>query len=111
MDEGADWRGALHGIWQPYMKWNLCRLTNCAAEQKYCHEAYDVEIKAHKVEGMPHNIMDMCKYRIVVNRSENKEDHHYSETKPKVSKPVHNEGLLTGIRRRLLMVPETDEQV
>ena len=58
-----------------------------------------------------HIVTDGVQHRTELDRAEHKEDGHDAECKTEIAHTVGNEGLDGGVVRRLVLVPEPDQQI
>ncbi len=103
VNQCTDGRGAFHRIRQPHMERELRRLADGAAE----------ETKArNRQRGLRHSSRRHgVKNAGQVRRSRVHEEYHDPNEESRIANPVHDEGFLARIGCRILLVPETDQQV
>ena len=125
VDQGRHGRRAFHGVRQPDVQEELGRFTHCTneeqdADQLQCIDALTEEHdhglarRQRFGEGIWRDDRvgpDRVQHRGELNRAEHEEDRHDAEGQTKVTHPVRHERLDGSIVRRLLRVPEADQQV
>ena len=103
MDQRADRRGALHGVWQPHVERDLGRLTHRAQEQKQSGDdghALAHRTVVHRLERGGHaEAADLVPEEQDANQQ------------PHIADAGDDEGLLGRLPRRWPFVPEADQQV
>ena len=106
MDQRRHRRGALHRIGEPDIQRDLGALADCTHEEQEADQRQGPELRGlhgHGRGGVGH--------LTEVEGPEGEEHQEDAEHEAPVTHPVDDERLLTRIRRRLLRVPETDQQV
>ena len=106
MDQGADRCGALHGIRKPDVERDLRRFP-CGAHKEQegdgCHgcriEFIGVGKDLGEIEGPDPVFSQACK------------EEKHSKEKPEVAHPVDDKGLLPCIGCRILLKPESDQEI
>ena len=104
VDQGADRRGAFHGVGQPGIKGDLGRFAGGP------HEEQQGDQGDHPV---PHGELSRGggKDGFEVDGSEGHKDQKDRQQKPVIPDAVDDEGLFAGVGGRLFLVPEADQEI
>ena len=96
---------AFHGIRQPDVERNLGALGGGAHEKEEANqgECPELQLDGHRRRLFGHHPE--------VKTPEGHQDQEHPEDEAKVANAIGEERLLAGVRRALLLIPETDEQV
>ena len=105
MDERGNRCRAFHGIGQPDVEWQLCRLA-AGANEKQQSRGSDNGI----ADGEPSAVRNVRDFR-EAERSEIPGDEEHSQQESGIADAIHDEGFVSGVRRRLAMEIKTDQQI
>ncbi len=106
MDQGADRCGALHGVGQPDIERDLCRLAGGADKEQQGHEGDHAGAGGNGagLAGQHHHLGK-------IKGAEDKEDQEGAEDEAHVTDTVDHEGLHPRLGRRVLLVEEADQKI
>ena len=104
MNQGADGRGAFHGVGQPDVQRKLRALAHRAAEDQ---QAGGRRQRAQGLRVGGQGLLD----HVELQGAEGRPDRQDAEQEPEVPQTIGDEGFLACVRRRRSFKPETDEQV
>src|SRR6267378_2061580 len=101
VDQGADRRRPLHGIWEPCVQWELGRLPDGSSEQEKWDQREQLSVQQ----------ADARRDLIEPERAEFVPDDEDGDEEEDVSDAGHQERLLRGGGRLRLVVPESDQKL
>jgi hypothetical protein len=106
VNQCGDRSRAFHRVGEPHVQRNLCALASGADEEKHANEGENA--KRHRLDRHAGGqVLDLAE----VERAEGEEDEKDAEDEAPVTDAIGDERLLARIRRALLLVPVTDQQV
>jgi len=104
VDQCRDRGGALHGVGQPHIQRQLCRLAGSTDKKQQRDDG----------DGGPaflQQIVGVLKHLLEPERAKRGEDQHQGDDEPEVADAVDDERLLACGRCRRLLEPERDQQI
>jgi hypothetical protein len=97
-------RGTFHGVGQPDVQWKLRALSHRAAEDEQPRGGGE----SSKRLGVRRELVLQS---FEVKRAEHSPHEQDSQDEPEVAQPVGQERLFTGVRRRRLVVPKSNQEI